>query len=158
MTLSGCTTQTSVAYYYFWIEEFPRESMQEITNLTPHPGESVSVSAAWSSGSATFQLCDWTQNVCLDGNQTSPGPDNVSEWIVERPTNELTGLEHLANYNYVAISGSYYTAGGKSYSIAQSPRGNHQIQMTGSGGKVISSVSSLASSGAGFNAYWKGFN
>lgn len=59
---------------FFWFELFPLESSQRITNMSPHSGDSVGASATYSRGTAYFTICDYTQNICGYGSQSSPAP------------------------------------------------------------------------------------
>jgi hypothetical protein len=102
------TCQEVVDSYYFWLETFPGENQEEVTNLVPNEGDSVAAAVYWSSSTgAEFTLCDYTQNTCVTGSQSSSAPDDTAEWIVERTgicQNGYVSLPSLAPFGKVTIT------------------------------------------------------
>jgi hypothetical protein len=83
--------------YYFWLELFPQESQEEITNLTANPRDNVAAIVEYNPAAtqAFFQLDDFTtgQGVYAyqDVSGSPVGSGSQVEWILER-TSEHNGL------------------------------------------------------------------
>jgi len=83
----GCTYHKTS--YYYWIEIFPQESQQEITNLAAHQGDDASAQVSYtaSNHTGTFEVCDYTENSCVQGSQaiqSGGASGSGAEWILER--------------------------------------------------------------------------
>lgn len=158
-----CLTQpplcgTYTLNYYFWLEIYPDEYMQQVTNLTPSPGDSVATSVEWLSPNANFLLCDYNQNTCVYASQRpAHSPENSSEWIVEReaictPTCNLYGL---ADFGSVGFTNALYNYNPSSPINA----GNfHSITMrSNDNSQVLAVPTDLGSDGASFLDYWQNY-
>ncbi len=141
----------------FWIEIVPQEYEQDVTNLPVDVGDQVEVQTAWNaSQGAVFTLCDWTKNMCGQGSQSSPVPNNTAEWIAERPTVGGGGLPPLAKYGSVTFSACEFGTSSSSAISTISQGGAEPITMYGSGGTAIATVSPLGGDGASFTDHWVG--
>jgi hypothetical protein len=139
---------------YFWFELVPQENQQEITNLVPAHGDSVAADVSYYSGTAHFALCDYTQNSCVTGSQTSPAPGGSAEWIVERT--QINGaLPALANFGSVTISNADFdlTPNGNIAYTAKTAGATNAIMENGAG-TVLAAPGSLSSSGDSFTDTW----
>jgi hypothetical protein len=144
------------ASYYFWVERFPAEAQEEVTNFYPSPGDSVATDVYWSSSTgAEFGVCDYTLNECAVGSQASAGPDNHAEWIVERTElceNGHYWLPPLASFARVDFTQSGYDEtpqGNVEYAISQgSPT---LINMFDATGMMLDTTTSLSSGGTAFS-------
>lgn len=98
--------ECSYSYIYdFWVEDFPKEAEQVVSNITPVPGDAVAGAVFWSASTGTeFTLCDFTQQWCGTGSEADNAPGNTAEWVVERPTLALTGLPPLADVGTVTFT------------------------------------------------------
>ncbi|MCH6470203.1 G1 family glutamic endopeptidase [Sinomonas terrae] len=142
---------------YFWFELYPIENQMEITNLVPNVGDDVATDIYWANGTADFTLCDYTQNTCVTGSQSSPAPGNTAEWIVERTSINGT-LPDLANFNLVNFTNSYYDVdamGNVEYTPAN---GGDSVFMQDSAGYTMAYPGSLSPDGTSFTDYWESYN
>ncbi len=154
---TGGTCKTYSFGVYFWLEMFPDEAEQEITNLTPSVGDQVAAIASYSSGTASFTLCDYTKNQCVDGNQASPAPPaSTAEWILERPTYSSGGLANLADYGTDTLTNCAYGTSSSAY-LSPISAGPSVTSITMATSHPLSTVSGLASGGAGFTGTWHAY-
>ncbi len=123
---------------YFWFELVdstpgaPNENQEELTNIVPNPGDQVGAEADYSAGVAYFTLCDYTQNICGDGNQTSDAPGPEAEMIVERT--QVNGqLPDLADFHSVRLTDCVYN-------YVDSPEGGHAIPIKSYGSPITMQV------------------
>lgn len=65
----GCFTQSTS--YYYWLEIYPQESSETITNLSANPGDRAGVEVDFnpSNKESTFLVCDFSENSCVTGNE-----------------------------------------------------------------------------------------
>jgi Peptidase A4 family len=161
--IDGCTTGSQTDY--FWIEAFPAEAQEEVTNLTPNPGDSVAAAVYWSSSTgAEFTLCDFTQNECLTGSQSVPAPDIWAEWIVERTGQCYTrggdvSLPPLAPFGTVNVTGAGYDEtplGDLEYTIPEEAT-TIEYDMYDADGTQLDSTSGLGSGGSSFSVTWDNY-
>jgi hypothetical protein len=149
---------TSQAVYYFWIEEFPAEFQEQITNLVPNPGDVVGAQAGWASGQAQFLLCDYTQSLCVTGAQSSGGPDSSVEWIVERTSlcsvsTSNCSPQPLANFGSVTLLNcTYDLSNGTAAFIDQASATSYDMN----DGNLLASTGAVDSNGT-FSVTWKGY-
>jgi hypothetical protein len=146
--------------YYFWLEMYPAESEQQITNLTPAPGDDVSsaIGYNWGTGQAAFILCDFTKNLCVNGTQQSPqAPALTAEWIAERPS--LNGqYTPLADYTGVWIWNSLAFTNANTQESTPADNGAYALNMTDCANTIpLASVGPLDSSGGAFADDWNNF-
>lgn len=153
------TCGTVETQYDFWFEVVPGEAEQVITNLVPAPGDSVAVSAFWSSQTgAEFGICDFTQQMCGTATQASSGPDSTAEWIVERPSVEATTnpttciLPPLAAYGTVNLTSAGFNETPQGSLEDVLSQGNPAaIDMFDAQGTQLDSTSPVGSDGASFS-------
>ncbi|MDR6972920.1 G1 family glutamic endopeptidase [Leifsonia shinshuensis] len=140
---------------YFWFEVFPQEQMQLVTNLIPNPGDSLATTVSWSNSTASFALCDYTQNTCLTGTQSSPAPTGSAEWVVERPTLASGGYPALPNFGNVTISQAAFqlTPNGQLAYTAGSSNA-FPVTMVNTANQTLAAPGSLSSDGASFSDQW----
>lgn len=129
--------------YYFWIEDVPLQAEQRITNILPAPGDPVAAATAWdpSTGTTTFVLCDWPQNVCGSGGEVTDPPGTSVEWIVERPSVSGHAVP-LANYGQLEFTNCFYFEPG-SQAIPMANGHPEDIYMWGDTGHELSAVGPL---------------
>jgi hypothetical protein len=97
--------------YYFWLELYPQESEQQITNLDVGPGDDVSALAEYdpATGQAYFELANYTTGEGVYAYQEVTGgvvgTGSQSEWVAERPAYCLDecGLQSLSNFGDMRI-------------------------------------------------------
>lgn len=161
--IDGCTIGSQTDY--FWIEAFPAEAQEEVTNLTPNPGDSVAAAVYWSSSTgAEFTLCDFTQNECLTGSQSVPPPDIWAEWIVERTGQCYTAggdvsLPPLAPFGTVNVTGAGYDEtplGDLEYTIPEEAT-TTEDDMYDVDGTQMDSTSGLGNGGTSFSVTWDNY-
>jgi Peptidase A4 family len=161
--LDGCGNYPQTNY--FWFEAFPAESQEEVTNLTPNPGDSVAAAVYWSTSTgAEFTLCDFTQNECVTGTQSVPAPDIWAEWIVERTAECYTPgadavLPSLTPFGTVNITGAGYDEtplGDLEYTIPDDAT-TAQIDMYDVDGTQMDSTSALGNGGSSFSVTWDAY-
>jgi len=143
--------------YYFWFEDFPLENQQMVTNLIPNPGESVAADTAYdtSTGTTFFTLCDFTQNICVDGSQVTDPPGSSVEWIVER-TMINGNLPPLARYVAETFSNCLYFDPGNQNAIRLIDGSPSPITMFNNS-DTLSVPQSINSDGESFSTLWKNF-
>lgn len=139
--------------HFFWIEVWPQEGIQTVTNLVPSAGDSVAADVSWSGGTANFTLCDYTLATCLSGSQSSPAPTNTAEWIVERPTLAGGGYPILADWGSVTITGAGYNIG-PGGQLQGSAAGAESATMVNTSGQTLASPGSVSSDGSSFTDTW----
>jgi len=160
--------QCSYTYeYFFWLEMYPYEAEQEITNLSVLPGDDVGALATYDPGNhlAGFLLCNYTVNQCVTGTQVSPAPvSNSAEWIVERPGSSDGSLFALAPYGSVSLSNALSATGydgnntGTNGYTTAAQDGAESIEMTNCAGtQQLDSTGNLDSTGAGYTSIWLNF-
>lgn len=87
---ADCTVSCSTTYYP-WIEIYPQESEEQISNLPIKPGDLIGVLVEYDpvSAEAYFELDDETTQVGVSGTEdvtgSVVGSGSQAEWIVERP-------------------------------------------------------------------------
>jgi hypothetical protein len=153
--------------YYFWLEMFPAESQQEVTNLAVGPGDQVGVDAGYDpelSTSANFLICNFTKEMCVAGGQESPAaPHPDVEWITER-TAEFGNLVPLAHYqgavtftDDVSSTGFSPTQIGLTTPLNAQQDGAHSIQMLDCSGPPLSNPSTTLPTTGTFTTTWQRF-
>jgi Peptidase A4 family len=145
--------------YAFWIEDFPAQPAQFVTNLVPNAGDSVAAASSWvqgSNGTAFFTLCDYTQNTCVQGSEVTDPPGSSVEWIVERP--EVGGaITPLARYVAVTFTNCFYADPNSQQLIALGDSNPSAITMVNNG-HVLSSPGSINPDRASFSTFWQNFS
>jgi Peptidase A4 family len=138
--------------YYFWLEHYPGEPQEEITNLAAHAWDNVdALVQSNSSHSAYFAMCDTTDNKCGYLTQRTPGPNgHEAEWVVER-TCVGNRLPYLAPFGTMTFHNAEYD--NPLRKIHQSAS-QTQIWMQGPHGQRLTTTSSVASSGTRFSVKW----
>lgn len=120
----GCTTHKTS--YYYWIEIYPQESEQQITNLSAHPGDNVQTTVGYkaSTHTATFVVCDNTQGICAQGSQpiqSGGSSGSYAEWILERT--EACGVHcnypSLNDFGTETMKTNQASIGSTAYSVRQ---------------------------------------
>ena len=82
---SGSTCAEPEVSYYFWLQMYPAEDEETVGNLNASPGDSVATEVVYTASSAAveFLMCDYTENSCVEGTQTTPAaPEGTVEWIL----------------------------------------------------------------------------
>jgi Peptidase A4 family len=148
--------------YYPWLEIFPYESQQEITNLTVAPNQVIQTIIEYDPGDAAYaEIDNLTTGVgvydyaYLNGSFTGSG--STAEWIVER-TEEGGKLPYLANFGKVSIAaaiaaeGVDWSAGHVTYPDVVSTKST-AYTMTTCAGTTLATPS--AASNSSFTVTWK---
>jgi hypothetical protein len=124
--------QNGRASYYAWFEMYPNPAYKIL--MTIKPGDVISASVTYSSGTFTLQLTDQTSRRGFSIQRTSPDAERSSaEWIAEAPAtisgNQITILP-LANFNTVTFSSCTATTTLNSGTISSFGSAVQSITMT----------------------------
>lgn len=110
---------------YFWWEILPA-NQTKVTNFPIHNGDKVGSSTYFHNYVATFVMCDYTTNQCLDvdKNETAYTPGATADFIVERtevngnyPVLADFGTLNFTNAQYETTAGSLHNPAHGGYSI-----------------------------------------
>jgi hypothetical protein len=146
------------AYYSAWYEFYPSPSVT-ISSITVAPGDTVSVSVSYSSGSFYITVKDGSQTYTTSGS-VSGAQLSSAECITERPAiaGSLTKLADFGvvsfGYDYTKVSQTCYatisgnTAPFGSFTSLQS------INMVDNRGAILAKPSTLSSDGSSFTVTW----
>ncbi|MCX4745673.1 hypothetical protein OG455_09080 [Kitasatospora sp. NBC_01287] len=148
---SLCTEHTTSTY--FWLEDYPAEPEQEITNLVPKAGDSVAAVTSYSSGTVSFTLCDFTANQCVQGSQAAKAPGNSAEWIVERPS--VNGrISALSDFGTATLTDNVFNDANRYEQLPQDSNAS-AFDMFNSSGNQLDATGSLGSDGTTFSVNWE---
>ena len=141
-----------VATYSAWYEMYPKAPVT--LQITISPGDSITASVAYASGSFTLTLKDTTTGQQFTTTILDRHADRTSaEWIAEAPYSG--GVLPLADFGVVDFTGCTATLEGVNGPISDSSWQNAQINMVDSSGNLKASTSSLASGGESFSVTWE---
>ncbi len=152
--------QNGKATYYAWFEFYPNPAYK-LLRFPVSPGDKISASVTYSSGTFTVSITDITTRKTFSTSSTVPTAARTSaEWIAEAPWSN--GVLPLANFGQVTFSSCTASVGGISQTIssfgpmtaATSGTGYDAITMTTSSGTVKAVPSGLDDTGAGFSVHW----
>jgi hypothetical protein len=156
----------SSADYYAWYEFYPAASVL-ISSITVHPGDHMSASVTFNSGSSfTLSITDETTGKSFTKTGTVSGADRSSaEWIAEAPccTNR-GGILPLADFGTVDFGEDYTDVSNTNSATDSTTSGvisafgadvNEAIMVNGSTGADESVPSALSSDGSSFTATWE---
>ena len=161
---ASCTTE-----YHPWLEIYPQESEQEITNLTVSPGDYVGVVVEYDplSAQAYFEVDNYTTGYGIYAYQYVTGDvvgsGTQAEWIVERPTYCLITcqMSKLPNFGTAtlgyaqAVYGSTWDDDNLAWSAVSALTPN-SISMYSCSGTLMAQPSAISSS-MNFNVVWKNY-
>lgn len=144
-TDSDCVNGTP--YYYAWYEMYPKSTVT--VNLAVHPGDSITGTVTYTSGSFTLSLKDNTTGATFSTVQASKKAKRTSvEWIVEGPSNGL-----LSDFGSLSFGSASATINGQTASLG-SLAGADPITMETSSG-VVRAAPSAISGGNAFKVSWQ---
>ena len=148
------------ASYSLWWELYPKNSVQLISTITVHPGDTITGSVTFSSatGKFTMTVADGSKSFSKTGTQ--PGTERSSaECIVERPGGASTsnGLYSLADFGVATFSSCTATIAGHSGGIGSFPQVGAITMLGNNEVKVIAKTSGLTSQ-TDFSVTWKGYH
>jgi hypothetical protein len=161
-----CTTS-----YYPWIEIFPQEAEEIVTNLPIKPSDLIGVIVEYdpASGQAYFELDNETTGLAVSGTEvisgSTPGSGSQAEWIVERPASCLLGicnLTQLENFgtepviNAEAITGFDWNDP-TSRVVNAGAVGNDEISMYSCDQRTLLAQPSGITDNLNFTVTWKNF-
>jgi hypothetical protein len=146
---------SGVASYYVWWELYPLNSVQIISGITPHAGDTITANVTFSTSTHKFTMSikDGTKSFSKTAGQSGT-LRNSAECIVERPSNGVS-LYNLAKFGTATFSTCTATIAGSSGGIGSFPQVGW-IDMMGTT-KVIAQTSALTSQKA-FSVTWKGYH
>ncbi|HXY47395.1 MAG TPA: G1 family glutamic endopeptidase [Thermoplasmata archaeon] len=152
-TIIGCSK--GVASYAAWWELYPTNSIQIIKKLTVNPGDSVSASVTYASGSFTMAITVAGHSFSKTGAQSAL--QNSAECIAERPAHVVDGnivFYHLAKFSPISFVSCTATISGHARGIgAFSSVG--EVTMEDTAGHVLAATSGLNGSKNSFSVTWK---
>jgi hypothetical protein len=116
-TEQDVTGVNGVPPYHFWYDVVSGDQPEVIvtagscsTCLTANPGDDAGSVVVWQPnastppGVATFGLCDFTANKCVQFKVTSaPQPGNTVEWIIEAPASTSGFISPLADFTSIGF-------------------------------------------------------
>lgn len=152
------------AVYYAWYEFYPNPMIQ-ISSLTIKPGDTISATVSYSSGSFTVTLTDKTTSHTYSTTGTVSGAtESSAEWIAEAPSSNF-GVLPLANFGTAKFGLDNTQIGTTCFATVSGTSGNIQsfgsavqtITMVGGYGRnsyVKASPSSLSTDGTSFTDTW----
>jgi hypothetical protein len=150
-TLTECSSGKLIQYA--WWEIYPLNSIQKISGVTVHSGDSVSASVTHSDSAGTFTLAlhDGTQS--FSKTIAYVAERNSAECITERPT--VNGkLPALADFGTVTFSSCTATIGGKSAGIGAFSSVKEIVMVNDAGTMVLARPSALTSN-TKFSVTWE---
>ncbi len=160
-TDSDC--QHGVATYYAWYEFYPAGS-HVISSIKVHPGDVLSASVTWNSGSSfTTRITDVTTGVSFSKTGSVSGASRSSaEWIAEAPSS-TSGVLPLADFGTVSFGGGLTGVGGTNGATISGVSGYignfsgvYAIKMVNNAGTATkASTGGLLDSGSSFKCTWK---
>jgi hypothetical protein len=138
------------AQYYAWYEMYPSAS-HYITNVSVHPGDSITASVNYDGTNFNLSLTNNTTHETFSISQAGSGFDRSSaEWIAEAPS--IGSVLPLANFGTASFSNCGATISGNSVAIDTL----EEDQMTMGTRKVTKAVTSaLSAGGTAFHVDWK---
>jgi hypothetical protein len=120
-TEQDTTGVNGVPPYHFWYDVVTASQPEFIvaagtcgTCLTANPGDDAGSVVVWTAhplqsdpdypGLATFGLCDFTQNRCVQFTlKNAPQPGNTVEWIIEAPFSNSGLISPLADFTSIGF-------------------------------------------------------
>ncbi|MGA3212294.1 MAG: G1 family glutamic endopeptidase [Terriglobales bacterium] len=152
------------ASYYAWYEFYPAGSV-EITSVPVKPGDKITASVTWNSGSSfTTKITDETTGKSYSKTGTVSGAARSSaEWIAEAPCCTAGGgILPLADFGTGEFGLDYTSASGTNYATDSSMTGPisafstwEEITIESSKDVVEATPSALSSDGTSFTMTWK---
>jgi hypothetical protein len=147
------------AYYYAWYEFYPAASV-EITSISVHPGDAISVTVTYSTSASDFAITVKDGSSSYTKTGTVSGAERTSaECIAERPEVGYR-LASLADFgtadfgqDYTSTIGCGVTVGGTTGSFGSFSSAT-AINMVDNAGRVLSTTSALSSDGTSFTETW----
>jgi hypothetical protein len=136
--------------YYAWYEFYPAPS-KNIDSVTVHPGDTMTASVHWTSGTSfTVTLTNTTTSETFSQTgSVSNAQRSSAEWIAEAPSGG--GILPLADFGTIDFTSC--TANGQAIGNFATTN-TEQIDMAGKQGQAKATTSALASDGESFSVAW----
>jgi len=147
-----------VATYYVWWELYPKNSVQPISSITVHAGDTITASVTFVAKSGAFKMtiADGASSFSKTASQSGTAYRADAECIVERPSNGVT-LYSLAKFTTASFSACSATINGHTASIQKFGQVGQIDMVNNADTKVIASTSK-AGTGGSFTVTWKGYH
>ena len=134
-------TPVNVAWYEYWFTP-----VIVIPSITVQPGDTISASVSFSSGSFTLWIEDVTQHTIFQNVSSHPGADRDSaDWIVESPYGGTRNLTDFGQFKFLDCSAKI----GGQWGLPDESPSVTQVNMTNSNGTTLRATPSLLNEATG---------
>ena len=153
VAVSNRVCTKSVSSYYAFVEVYPQNTLEKVTNLPVKPGDIITADVIYAptTGRTTMTLTNNTTRVAVQYARQAPAPKAVAEAVVERTANQWGTPSALAKFTPIRFSQFAVRDAWGWHNPAK--MANVRMSMVNAGGP-LATTSALSASGDSFTETW----